>query len=161
MRGIYRELIYRAFRYYHIEGVQLLRDHSETADPLGQDNFMAHKNHVRPTSEGNSTDHVTEDGNPPRSEDQSRHRKTNARRRLDFDDDDVANETSDVTDFLSLSSEEIHRRRQKAIEKWNFDFENEVPLDGDWEWQRVPVPSVENKEVVSSMEKRCSENRTV
>lgn len=31
----------------------------------------------------------------------------------------------------------LARSLEEAKEKWNFDFKNGVPLDGDWVWERV------------------------
>lgn len=33
--------------------------------------------------------------------------------------------------------EEMQNSRDEARKKWNFDFETETPLDGDWEWEKV------------------------
>ncbi|KAJ8984614.1 hypothetical protein NQ317_006076 [Molorchus minor] len=93
--------------------------------------------------------------------DQQNQQKPNVCRRLNFEDERLDKEADEVEDFLHLSSEELGRQRQRAIDRWNFDFENEIPLDGDWEWEKVPVEAMESKEVVSSMEKNRAENRTV
>ncbi|XP_044255069.1 cyclin-dependent kinase inhibitor 1-like [Tribolium madens] len=53
----------------------------------------------------------------------------NVRRRL-FQNEENENIEPDLIDMLEES-------RQRAEEKWNFDFVNEVPLEGDWEWERV------------------------
>lgn len=41
-------------------------------------------------------------------------------------------------DLSQITKEE----RQRQMEKWNFDFENEVPLGGDWEWEKVAPPKI-------------------
>ncbi|KYB27934.1 Cyclin-dependent kinase inhibitor 1-like Protein [Tribolium castaneum] len=60
----------------------------------------------------------------------SQNGNNNVRRRL-FQSEENENVHPDLIDLLEES-------RQRAAEKWNFDFVNEVPLEGDWEWERVP-----------------------
>lgn len=83
--------------------------------------------------------------------------KSSVCRRLDFGSD----HEKELNDLMSLSYEDLERHRQKAIEKWNFDFENEVPLEGDWQWEKIPVQNLEAKEVICTLEKEHHENRTV
>lgn len=61
-------------------------------------------------------------------------------------------------DEMSVLYDEDQRQRQR--EKWNFDFANEVPLEGDWQWERVPAESPKAQEVVCSL-KNNRENRNV
>ncbi|XP_023030171.2 uncharacterized protein isoform X1 [Leptinotarsa decemlineata] len=80
------------------------------------------------------------------------------RRRLDFGCDN----SGDAEQELCLPLEVSQSDRQKAIEKWNFDFENEVPLEGDWIWEKVPAEEpCENLQVISSMEEKQVDNRSV
>ena len=34
----------------------------------------------------------------------------------------------------------ISRIREESVKRWNFDFVNERPLPGDWEWEIVYPP---------------------
>ncbi|CAH4001542.1 unnamed protein product [Pieris brassicae] len=54
------------------------------------------------------------------------------RRRL-FAPDNLAEEAK-IDNFANLLQESIITDRTEKSKKWNFDFENEVPLDGDYEW---------------------------
>lgn len=42
---------------------------------------------------------------------------------------------------MDLSQMTEEEQRQK--EKWNYDFKNDTPLEGNWEWKRVAPPQVE------------------
>jgi hypothetical protein len=33
--------------------------------------------------------------------------------------------------------EEMRSHLETAKQRWNFDFENEVPLEGRWKWEKV------------------------
>ncbi|XP_057655136.1 uncharacterized protein LOC130893232 isoform X1 [Diorhabda carinulata] len=72
-------------------------------------------------------------------------------RTIDFGD-------SSSIDDMFASYDETQRQQQR--EKWNFDFANEVPLEGDWEWERVPAESPKAQVVVSSLKKN-RESRNV
>jgi hypothetical protein len=72
--------------------------------------------------------------------------KPNARRRLNFDD--VENTEAAGTapsegppavgnEYLHGIEEEVRRDLEAATLRWNFDFENEVPLEGRWQWEQV------------------------
>lgn len=37
---------------------------------------------------------------------------------------------------------ELQEKSEEAKAKWNFDFVNEVPLDGNYEWEAIRVPEV-------------------
>lgn len=54
------------------------------------------------------------------------------RRRL-FAPDDLTEEAK-IDNFANLLQESIITDRREKSKKWNFDFENEVPLEGDYEW---------------------------
>lgn len=48
----------------------------------------------------------------------------------------------------NANNEIIERLRQETVEasrKWNFDFINERPLEGNWVWERVAPPVVERQ----------------
>lgn len=81
------------------------------------------------------------------------------RRRLFFEPGEPNEE--DLIDELQSTNQDEERRR--ALEKWNFDFENEIPLRGDWEWEKVvnrePVPN--SKEVLVTTKEKLRENRNV
>lgn len=66
------------------------------------------------------------------------------RRRL-FQD----SESSERDNEINIENELIQQSNEEAKRKWNFDFENEVPLEGDWEWEKVeerpPLECVRNE----------------
>lgn len=80
------------------------------------------------------------------------------RRRLDFSTEEV-----DEDLIQKFQSENRDKERQKGLEKWNFDFENEVPLTGDWQWEKVtPAENVPNPTgVMLSTKDKSKENRNV
>lgn len=108
---------------------------------------MADKNHAEEAKE----EAATERGATNR-------RKPNVCRKLDFGGD---SNDKGLNDPMALSEEDLEQHRQRAIEKWNFDFENEVPLEGDWQWEKVPVEHPDVKEVICTMESKYQGNRTV
>lgn len=57
------------------------------------------------------------------------------RRRL-FQDD----ESPEIDYVPNTVTETIQQSNEEAKQKWNFDFEKEEPLEGDWEWERVGEP---------------------
>lgn len=76
--------------------------------------------------------------------------KNNACRKL-FQDD------SEPTLLHNLENEtnELHDRNlEEAKLKWNFDFKNGVPLEGDWVWEKVE----ENRGNAYGLEEECKEN---
>ncbi|KAJ8919339.1 hypothetical protein NQ315_003923 [Exocentrus adspersus] len=136
----------------------VLVSNSLIMNQLGYKYLMEDKDHAHTTKE--ELNHKQKDKDltklPPKNN-QSAQQKPNVCRRLDFGTD--AEEGTE--DFAFLLDEDLEQRKQTAREKWNFDFENEVPLEGDWEWERVPTQPPETKEVVYSMEKKNHDNRTV
>jgi hypothetical protein len=63
------------------------------------------------------------------------HQNSHVKRRLFQNDGDSENgEPTDNVDTLDNNA-------SMAQEKWNFDFINEVPLEGDWEWEKVTSES--------------------
>lgn len=97
---------------------------------------------------------------PPQHDQQPRESNhfSNVRRRLDFGPSEI-----DEGLLQKLQGENQLRERQKSLEKWNFDFENEVPLTGDWEWEKVTSDEeVQNAtEVLSSLKNKPKDNRNV
>ena len=37
--------------------------------------------------------------------------------------------------YINSLEEELLRDLQAKIDYWNFDFQNDVPLEGQWEWE--------------------------
>ena len=63
-------------------------------------------------------------------------------RRLVFEEEENGNDAASPSDidvhYIDSLEEEMRRRDlQAAIELWNFDFQNDVPLEGQWEWEPV------------------------
>ncbi|CAG9762244.1 unnamed protein product [Ceutorhynchus assimilis] len=94
-------------------------------------------------------------------------RKNHVRKRLDFDEEPKLEPENHENHFLDLSKMTEQQRMEHRL-KWNFDFENEVPLDGDWEWEKVvPEPPsrtvIDHKhtDLVIEMQKKCSDDRNV
>lgn len=82
----------------------------------------------------------------------------NVRRRLVFSTEEV-----DEDLIQKFQAENQHKERIVAGEKWNFDFENGVPLPGDWQWEKVAtVDHVPNStEVIVGIKDNSKENRNV
>nr|XP_004922647.1 uncharacterized protein LOC101739571 [Bombyx mori]XP_012551815.1 uncharacterized protein LOC101739571 [Bombyx mori]XP_037871267.1 uncharacterized protein LOC101739571 [Bombyx mori] len=57
-------------------------------------------------------------------------------RRCLFPVDDLT-EQAKIDNFANVLRESIARDREEKKRKFNFDFENEVPLDGVYEWYRT------------------------
>lgn len=71
-------------------------------------------------------------------------RRSTVRRQL-FQDEETSqrdNDINSVNELLLQSNEEAKR-------KWNFDFENEVPLEGDWQWEKIET----NRQIDSTAKK--------
>lgn len=47
----------------------------------------------------------------------------------------------DVRNGRDDGIDELTAMRERDRERWNFDFERGVPLEGRWEWERVSPPS--------------------
>ncbi|XP_013171495.1 PREDICTED: uncharacterized protein LOC106120675 isoform X1 [Papilio xuthus] len=54
------------------------------------------------------------------------------RRRL-FPNDDITDEAKN-DNFANMLQESAAREKLEKMHKWNFDFENEMPLQGTYEW---------------------------
>lgn len=84
--------------------------------------------------------------------------RDSVRRKLDFG---PLEEDEDLIRRLQGEDHEIEKR--KAVEKWNFDFENEVPLPGDWEWEKISnntnVPN--STDVIIAEKERSKKNRNI
>jgi hypothetical protein len=72
-------------------------------------------------------------------------RKPRVCRRLIFDDVQNPGEATTGTsegppemgnEYLNIE-EEMRSHLESAKQRWNFDFENEVPLEGRWKWEKV------------------------
>jgi hypothetical protein len=51
-------------------------------------------------------------------------------------------------DHLNTLQEEMSSYRESAKQRWNFDFENEIPLEGRWQWEKAELsepPTVEGQ----------------
>lgn len=96
--------------------------------------------------------------------------KDKVRRRLTFDDQDKpplpppTSPASHETDHLDAhTANEVkivnlsamtQQEKMEKMKQWNFDFENEIPLEGDWEWTATrPKPTADHKEVIKTLEK--------
>ncbi|KAH0999500.1 cyclin-dependent kinase inhibitor 1B [Dendroctonus ponderosae] len=78
-------------------------------------------------------------------------------RRLIFDDDDAPekqrNEDLDHLDQLVDLEKLNATEKSEQMSRWNFDFDNERPLDGDWQWERVSPPSpIQQQELIKTLE---------
>lgn len=64
-----------------------------------------------------------------------------------------------IIDFSNLTEQEKYQK----MEQWNFDFHNEVPLEGKWEWERVEPPKiVDHKEKICALgQKDACGDRTI
>jgi hypothetical protein len=62
-------------------------------------------------------------------------------RRLVFDEEEKDNDADTPSDtenqYINNLKEEMERELQTKIDKWNYDFKNDVPLEGQWKWQPV------------------------
>ncbi|CAH1098885.1 unnamed protein product [Psylliodes chrysocephalus] len=98
---------------------------------------------VHPTSDDSTSNRWSSD------------RLNKVRRRLCFD------ETVDCYDPSKWLEKFTETEKEVKRNKWNFDFENEIPLDGDWVWERIPTAECPKaQDVVSSMNNK-NENRNV
>jgi hypothetical protein len=67
----------------------------------------------------------------------------NVCRRLNFDDAEIdgagPSEGSPAArnEHVQITEEEMQRDLSAATLRWNFDFQNEVPLEGRWQWEQV------------------------
>lgn len=99
--------------------------------------------------------------------DERRQRLNRVRRRLDFGQEPASmlsdEDTGVVLKDAETSSNFALTQVKEASEKWNFDFANEVPLEGVWDWQKVePRSHQEYKEFTIVREnKNGNENRSV
>jgi hypothetical protein len=77
-------------------------------------------------------------------------------RRLVFDEKANGDDAAGPGDTDNLE-EEMRRDLQAAIDRWNFDFQNDVPLEGQWEWEPVlqAEPTDEQMEPHSETDQRA------
>uniref|UniRef100_A0A6P7GGR9 Uncharacterized protein LOC114342371 n=1 Tax=Diabrotica virgifera virgifera TaxID=50390 RepID=A0A6P7GGR9_DIAVI len=99
----------------------------------------------------NTVQNFENHGEQPRSE-----RSQNVRRRLNFDENNQDSDYDSDDAFFRCEQKEMEEKRIK----WNFDFKNEIPLNGDWVWERVPVEYPQATDVVSSIRKE-DHNRNI
>lgn len=50
---------------------------------------------------------------------------------------DVDETSSERDNNINNANELIQQSNEDAKRKWNFDFVNEIPLDGDWIWEKI------------------------
>uniref|UniRef100_A0A1B6LHP4 Cyclin-dependent kinase inhibitor domain-containing protein n=2 Tax=Graphocephala atropunctata TaxID=36148 RepID=A0A1B6LHP4_9HEMI len=62
-------------------------------------------------------------------------------------DDDPPDPAADgqAENMINRLREEIDRDFDAASRKYNFDFRAEVPLEGDWKWERVPTSTTDEE----------------
>jgi hypothetical protein len=73
--------------------------------------------------------------------------RRNVRRRLNFDDAENTETPSGPSEglgseHLNSIEGELRMDLEAATLRWNFDFENEVPLEGRWQWEQVEPPEL-------------------
>lgn len=54
-------------------------------------------------------------------------------------------EAARVDNAWNLAAQLLNTERDEKKRKWNFDFETETPLEGQWEWEAVEQPGAENR----------------
>jgi hypothetical protein len=74
--------------------------------------------------------------------------RRSACRRLTFDDVENSGRARAGTGdgHVNILQEEMRSDMEVAIQRWNFDFENEVPLEGRWQWEKVPSSELPSEE---------------
>jgi hypothetical protein len=69
-------------------------------------------------------------------------------RRLLFNEEISDDDAHSDGQFINSLQEQRQIDLQAATAKWNFDFQNDVPLEGDWKWEPVlqaePEEQIEN-----------------
>ncbi|CAH0719003.1 unnamed protein product, partial [Brenthis ino] len=64
------------------------------------------------------------------------HRPVNPRvRRRLFEADEITDKAK-IDNVANIIKESLDRDKIEKSQKWNFDFENEVPLEGPYEWYK-------------------------
>lgn len=106
--------------------------------------------------------------------------QSSARRRLVFDDDDsdqnnegdnghsAVNHEIQNQNAANTFNEHMAQQREEMKIKYNFDFQTEQPLEGDYLWERVesssqqtPTLSATAVEATVTIERQCIENNQV
>lgn len=91
-------------------------------------------------------------------------KRPTVRRKLFGSVDDLSNSTttssiSNCTAALQENFENmLAESRNQDKEKWNFDFENEQPLDGQWQWEKLDNS---NSSTVRGIESFACTNPTI
>ncbi|KAL3267116.1 hypothetical protein HHI36_011256 [Cryptolaemus montrouzieri] len=94
--------------------------------------------------------------------DDRRQKLDRVRRRLDFGTDSLPAEEYNFEN--EEAAQKFFRKQvEDASAKWNFDFANEMPLEGDWEWEKVESRNqLDYKELTTERKiKKDEENRNV
>lgn len=66
-----------------------------------------------------------------------------------------------VENQFNLTVLQLKSKHVAAREMWNFDFENEKPLKGDWVWEKVGnQENATEPNNVETKESQCTENQT-
>lgn len=60
--------------------------------------------------------------------------------------------------FQNATNEMLDRNREEAKARWNFDFKNEVPLDGDWVWEKMEDTHRNHTEIVEASKENKNPN---
>ncbi|KAF2882340.1 hypothetical protein ILUMI_23824 [Ignelater luminosus] len=80
---------------------------------------------------------------------------TQANRSLFQDDNPEQSNQETEENAVNAIAELLKDHAAEAREKWNFDFENETPLEGEWEWEKMENP--ENSEDLGNQESNHTE----
>jgi len=75
-----------------------------------------------------------------RHKNMERQPNSHVRRQLFVDEeangnDDAAGPGDIDGHYINSLEEEMDRDLQAKIDYWNYDFKNDVPLEGEWEWE--------------------------
>lgn len=82
--------------------------------------------------------------------------KNNVARRLFQDHDD--DESIMSNDLENQANQLLDRSLEEAKARWNFDFKNGVPLDGDWMWEKVEETEEEARVVAEASKENRNPN---
>lgn len=64
-----------------------------------------------------------------------------------------------MDNIQNLLVEELRHSRDSSKIKWNFDFEQEMPLEGNWEWERIE-PRTDNSNNTNFIDQEMENNQT-
>lgn len=74
--------------------------------------------------------------------------------------DDEENETGFIDNFRNQFLDKLREDQEAAKLKWNFDFANETPLEGRWEWERIEEETVPSLPVKGGNDVVSQNNQT-